>query len=52
MRVRYGLILEAFCRGSGNFLKTLIKQVEAVDKLTKLTNVLKASGKDVRLAQI
>ncbi|WAR15387.1 PK3CA-like protein [Mya arenaria] len=44
MRTRYGLILEAFCRGCGSFMKTLLKQVEALDKLTKLTNVLKASG--------
>ena len=39
--VRFGLLLEAFCRGLGPFLKKLIKQVEALDKLTKLTDSLK-----------
>ncbi len=40
--VRFGLLLEAFCRGLGPYLKKpLIKQVEALDKLTKLTESLK-----------
>ncbi len=40
--VRYGLILEAFCRGLGPvFLRKLIKQVEALDKLTKLTDSMR-----------
>ncbi|KAK7093438.1 phosphatidylinositol 4,5-bisphosphate 3-kinase catalytic subunit alpha isoform-like [Littorina saxatilis] len=42
IRLRFGLILEAFCRGCGNYLKTLAQQVEALDKLTKLTDTLKA----------
>ncbi len=42
LAVRYGLLLEAFCRGLGPvFLKKLIKQVEALDKLTKLTDSLR-----------
>ncbi|KAL8601662.1 hypothetical protein ACOMHN_033838 [Nucella lapillus] len=36
------LILEAFCRGCGHYLKVLSQQVEALDKLTKLTDTLKA----------
>lgn len=40
--VRFGLLLEAFCRGLGPYLKKhLIKQVEALDKLTKLTDSLR-----------
>jgi len=39
--VRFGLLLEAYCRGLGPYLKKLIKQVEALDKLTKLTDSLK-----------
>ena len=38
---RFGLLLEAFCRGLGPYLKDLTKQVEALDKLTTLTNSLK-----------
>lgn len=39
--VRFGLILEAFCRGLSGHLKDLYKQVEALDKLTVLTDSLK-----------
>ena len=42
--VRFGLLLEAFCRGLGPYLKDLIKQVEALDKLTTLTFSLKERG--------
>ena len=42
--VRFGLVLEAFCRGLGPYLKDLIKQVEALDKLTALTFSLKERG--------
>ena len=41
LHTRFGLLLEAFCRGLGPYLKDLIKQVEALDKLTTLTNSLK-----------
>ena len=41
LHIRFGLLLEAFCRGLGPYLKDLIKQVEALDKLTSLTNSLK-----------
>ena len=39
--VRFGLLLESFCRGLGPHLRPLIKQVEAMDKLTKLTDSIK-----------
>ncbi|CAG5126160.1 unnamed protein product, partial [Candidula unifasciata] len=41
IRLRFGLILEAYCRGCGPYLKNLAKQVEALDKLTKLSDMLK-----------
>ena len=41
LTVRFGLLLEAFCRGLGPYLKELIKQVEALDKLTTLTDSMK-----------
>ena len=34
-------MLEAFCRGCGAYLKSLNRQVEALEKLTKLTDMLK-----------
>jgi len=39
--IRFGLLLEAFCRGLGPTLKEHIRQVEALEKLTKLTDSLK-----------
>ncbi|CAL1536446.1 unnamed protein product [Lymnaea stagnalis] len=40
-RLRFGLILEAYCRGCGPYLKNLLRQVEALDKLTNLSDMLK-----------
>ena len=50
-RQRFGLILEAYCRGCGSYLKSLIKQVDALDKLTKLTDQVK-SEKEVTLMTV
>lgn len=41
IRLRFGLILESYCRGCGAYLKSINRQVEAVEKLTKLTDSLK-----------
>lgn len=38
---KFGLILEAYCRGLGPYLKDLIRMVEALDKLTNLTDSIK-----------
>lgn len=46
IQLRFGLVLEAFCRGCGSNLKMLLRQVEALDKLTKLTNMIKNEVKD------
>ncbi|XP_043932279.1 phosphatidylinositol 4,5-bisphosphate 3-kinase catalytic subunit alpha isoform-like [Protopterus annectens] len=43
---RFGLMLEAFCRGCGMYLKHLNRQVEAMDKLINLTDSLKQEKKD------
>lgn len=48
IRTRFGLVLEAFCRGLGPYLKVLTRQVEALDKLTKLTDALKMDVRNVR----
>lgn len=44
--LRFGILLEAYCRGIGGHLKGLIRQVEALDKLTKLTDALKEKRDD------
>lgn len=41
LSLRFGLILEAYCRGLGPYLKDLIRMVEALDKLTTLTDSIK-----------
>ena len=41
---RFGLILEAYCRGQGSYLKHLKRQVEALDKLIKLTDQIKSNN--------
>jgi phosphatidylinositol-4,5-bisphosphate 3-kinase len=46
--VRFGLLLEAFCRGLGADLKKLTKQVEALEKLTKLTDSLKEFQESIK----
>ena len=49
VRMRFGLILEAFCRGLGpTQLSCVVKQVEAIEKLTKLTDHLKEEKDAVR----
>ena len=44
--LRFGILLEAYCRGIGGHLKGLIRQVEALEKLTKLTDALRAKRDD------
>jgi len=41
VRLRFGLILEAYCRSCGSYLYSLCRQVEAIEKLIKLSDMLK-----------
>jgi phosphatidylinositol-4,5-bisphosphate 3-kinase len=41
IRLRFGLILEAYCRGCGAYLLSIVRQVEALDKLAKLSDSVK-----------
>lgn len=45
---RFGLMLEAYCRGVGSHLKSIVRQVEALEKLTKLTDILKERKDDTQ----
>ena len=44
--IRFGLILEAYCRGSQQHMKALFKQMECLDKLKTSMEQLKLRGKD------
>ncbi|UYV66255.1 PIK3CA [Cordylochernes scorpioides] len=45
---KFGLLLEAYCRGMGAQLKSIVQQVEALEKLTKLTDTLKERKDDTQ----
>uniref|UniRef100_A0A8D0HNY0 phosphatidylinositol-4,5-bisphosphate 3-kinase n=1 Tax=Sphenodon punctatus TaxID=8508 RepID=A0A8D0HNY0_SPHPU len=42
--LRFGLILEAYCRGSNHHMKVLMKQGEALNKMKALNDIIKASS--------
>ncbi|XP_063001290.1 phosphatidylinositol 4,5-bisphosphate 3-kinase catalytic subunit delta isoform [Elgaria multicarinata webbii] len=42
--LRFGLILEAYCRGSIHHMKPLMKQSEALNKMKALNDIIKASA--------
>lgn len=48
-RYRFGLILEAYCRGIGNQVKDLLKQVEVVEKLSVLAQEIKSNDDNISL---
>lgn len=49
VQLRFSILLEAFCRGlCSNFLQSTLKQVEALEKLTILTEALKLKKDDNR----
>jgi phosphatidylinositol-4,5-bisphosphate 3-kinase len=39
--VRFGLILEAYCRGSQEHMKVLVKQIESLDKLKTTSEMVR-----------
>ncbi|XP_077998309.1 phosphatidylinositol 4,5-bisphosphate 3-kinase catalytic subunit alpha isoform-like [Glandiceps talaboti] len=44
--LHFGLMLEAYLRASGAYLKQLISQVEAIEKLTVLTDMMRERKED------
>nr|XP_020637887.1 phosphatidylinositol 4,5-bisphosphate 3-kinase catalytic subunit delta isoform isoform X3 [Pogona vitticeps] len=42
--IKFGLILEAYCRGSIHHMKALMKQIEALNKMKALSDIIKASA--------
>lgn len=43
--VRFGLMLEAFCRGCGQYMKELSDQLTALNKMKQVTDRLQSLGK-------
>ena len=43
--VRFGLMLEAFCRGCGQYMKELSDQLQALNKMKQVTDKLQTFGK-------
>ena len=43
--VRFGLMLEAFCRGCGQYMKELSDQLTALNKMKQLSDRLQTVGK-------
>ncbi|XP_036387952.1 phosphatidylinositol 4,5-bisphosphate 3-kinase catalytic subunit delta isoform [Megalops cyprinoides] len=49
--LRFGLILEAYCRGSTNHMKSLMKQNEALNKMKSLNDFVKSGSQKSSRAQ-
>ncbi|KAG7477551.1 hypothetical protein MATL_G00070830 [Megalops atlanticus] len=49
--LRFGLILEAYCRGSTNHMKSLMKQNEALNKMKSLNDFVKSASQKSSRAQ-
>ncbi|XP_069097265.1 phosphatidylinositol 4,5-bisphosphate 3-kinase catalytic subunit delta isoform isoform X1 [Pleurodeles waltl] len=50
--VRFGLILEAYCKGSTHHMMTLRKEMEALTKMRALNDLVKLSSQKVTKAQL
>uniref|UniRef100_A0A5F8HDP2 phosphatidylinositol-4,5-bisphosphate 3-kinase n=1 Tax=Monodelphis domestica TaxID=13616 RepID=A0A5F8HDP2_MONDO len=49
--VQFGVILEAYCRGSVGYMKVLSKQVEALNKLKTLNSLIKLNAMKLNKAK-
>ena len=50
--VRYGLMLEAYSRGCGQYRKSLLAQTESLSKLRQLTGELQKGGKKAKVEDL
>ena len=48
---RFGLVLEAYCRGIGAQLNDLLKQIDVVDKLSVLSQQIKSDSDNIQLVK-
>ena len=40
-KYKFGIILEAYCRGIGDQLQSLVKQIDVIDNLSAISNFVK-----------
>jgi phosphatidylinositol-4,5-bisphosphate 3-kinase len=52
LRIRFTLILEAYCRGCGPYLNELLKQTDAVSKLETLSQLVKERKEELCMQEL
>lgn len=48
-KYRFGIILEAYCRGIGDQLQSLVKQLDVIDNLSAISNFVKQNKENLNL---
>ena len=48
-KYKFGILLEAFCRGIGVQLKSIVKQIEVIETLSNISSHVKKNKEDLSL---
>lgn len=48
-KYRFGILLEAYCRGIGSHFNQLLKQIHAINKLSCLSDKIKENREDLTI---
>lgn len=51
-KYKFGIILEAYCRGIGVQLKSLVKQIEVIESLSSISGYIKKNKEDLTLITV
>lgn len=51
-KFKFGIILEAYCRGIGVQLKSLVKQIEVIESLSSISAYVKKNKEDLSLITV
>ncbi len=51
-KYKFGIILEAYCRGIGDQLQSLVKQIDVIDNLSAISNFVKQNKEDLNLITV
>jgi phosphatidylinositol-4,5-bisphosphate 3-kinase len=51
-KYKFGLLVEAYCRGLGGNLRLLLKQIDAIEKLSSLTYSIKNDYSNLGLIKV
>ena len=52
LKFRFGLILETYCHAIGTLFRVILKQVNAVDKLSVLAEIIKDKSEDLSILKV